>query len=200
MIPGSSSSGRPIRLVDRHSEQERLLRLVAAVGSGDSQTLVVRGDAGVGKTALLDFVVGEATGCRILRVAGVQSEMELAFAGLHQLCAPILNRSGGLPLPQQEALRVAFGLSQGPAPDRFLVGLAVLSLLSEAAAERPLLCVIDDQHWLDQASAHALGFTARRLAADPIGLVFSTRTIREELAGYRSCSWPGCRRRSPPFA
>ncbi len=157
--------------------------LVDAVRTGESRALVMRGDAGVGKTALLDFLAGQATGCRVLRVAGVQSEMELAFAGLHQLCAPILSHTGRVPVPQHEALRVAFGLSEGPVPDRFLVGLAVLSLLSEVAEERPLLCVIDDQQWLDQASAHALGFTARRLAADPIGLVFGTRTAREELAG-----------------
>ena len=158
------------------------MQLVDAVRSGDSQALVVRGDAGVGKTALLDFLAGQATGCRVLRVTGVQSEMELVFAGLHQLCTPVMSRTGLLPAPQHQALRVAFGLSEGPVPDRFLVGLAVLGLLSEAAEEQPLLCVIDDQHWLDQASAQALGFTARRLAADPIGLVFSTRTPRAELA------------------
>ena len=173
---------RPDGLMDRRAEQARLVRLVDAVRSGESRALVVRGDAGVGKTALLDVLAGQATGCRVLRVTGVQSEMELAFAGLHQLCTPVMSRTGLLPAPQQQALRVAFGLSEGPVPDRFLVGLAVLGLLSEVAEEEPLLCVIDDQHWLDQASAQALGFTARRLAADPIGLVFSTRTPRAELA------------------
>ena len=173
---------RPDGLMDRRAEQARLVRLVDAVRSGESRALVVRGDAGVGKTALLDVLAGQATGCRVLRVTGVQSEMELAFAGLHQLCTPVMSRTGLLPAPQQQALRVAFGLSEGPVPDRFLVGLAVLGLLSEVAEEKPLLCVIDDQHWLDQASAQALGFTARRLAADPIGLVFSTRTPRAELA------------------
>ena len=103
------------------------------------------------------------------RAVGVQSEMELAFAGLHQLCAPMLDHLEAIPVPQQDALRTAFGISRGPPPDRFLVGLAVLSLLSEVAGDRPLICLIDDEQWLDQASAQALGFVARRLAADPVG-------------------------------
>jgi hypothetical protein len=115
-------------------------------------------------------------------VVGVQSEMELAFAGLHQLCAPVLGLAERLPASQREALRVALGLSTGPPPDRFLVGLAVLGLLSEVAGERPLVCVIDDEQWLDRASAQALGFTARRLAADPVGMVFAARVSGEELA------------------
>ena len=160
-----------------------LAGLVAAVRAGESRVLVVRGDPGVGKTALLDHVAGQAQGCRVVRTAGVQSEMELAFAGLHQLCAPLLNRLEQLPAPQQGALRTVFGLRAGPPPDRFLVGLAVLSLLSEAAVERPLVCVVDDQQWLDQASAQALGFAARRLAADPVGLVFAARASTAELAG-----------------
>jgi hypothetical protein len=126
--------------------------------------LVVRGEAGVGKTALLDYLAGQAAGCRVVHTAGVQSEIEFAFAGLHQLLGPMLDRLGRLPAPQQEALRTVFGISPGPAPDRFLVALATLSLLSEAAAERPLICVIDDEQWLDQASAQALGFAARRLS------------------------------------
>ncbi len=117
------------------------------------------------------------------RAVGVQSEMELAFAGLHQLCAPILDHLERLPVPQHDALRIAFGLSAGPAPDRFLVGLAVLSLLSEVAAERPLLCLVDDEQWLDRASAQVLGFVARRLEAESVGLVFTVRTPAEELAG-----------------
>lgn len=145
--------------------------------------LVVRGDPGVGKTVLLDYLVGRAPGCRIARAVGVQSEMELAFAGLHQLCAPLLDHLEAIPVPQREALRTAFGLSAGPPPDRFLVGLAALSLLSEVAGERPLICVIDDEHWLDHASAQALGFVARRLAADPVGLVFAARVPGAELAG-----------------
>ena len=123
----------------------------------------------MGKTVLLDYLAGQAAGagCRVARAVGVQSEMELAFAGLHQLCAPMLGRAERLPVPQQDALRTAFGIAAGPPPDRFLVGLAVLSLLSEVAGERPLICLIDDEQWLDQASAQALGFTARRLARRP---------------------------------
>jgi len=160
-----------------------LAGLVAAVRAGESRVLVIRGDPGMGKTVLLDELAGQAQGCRVVRTAGVQSEMELAFAGLHQLCAPLLNRLEQLPAPQQGALRTVFGLRAGPPPDRFLVGLAVLSLLSEAAVERPLVCVVDDQQWLDQASAQALGFAARRLAADPVGLLFAARVPGEELGG-----------------
>ena len=151
--------------------------------AGEGRALVVRGEPGVGKTVLLDYLAGRAPGCRVARAAGVQSEMELAFAGLHQLCAPMLDHAESLPVPQREALRTAFGLSAGPVPDRFLVGLAVLGLLSETAGERPLVCVVDDQQWLDHASAQALGFAARRLAADPVGLVFAARVPGEELAG-----------------
>jgi DNA-binding CsgD family transcriptional regulator len=143
----------------------------------------VRGEPGVGKTVLLDYLAGRASGCRVARAAGVQSEMELAFAGLHQLCAPMLDHAESLPVPQRDALRTAFGLSAGPVPDRFLVGLAVLGLLSETAGERPLVCVVDDQQWLDRASAQALGFAARRLAADPVGLVFAARVPGEDVAG-----------------
>ena len=129
---------------------------------------------GWGKTALLDHLAGHARGCRVVRAAGVQSEIELAFAGLHHLCAPMLDRLDRL---------TAFGISEGPPPDRFLVGLAALELLSEAATEQPLICLVDDQQWLDRASAQALGFVARRLAADPVGLVFAARVPGEELAG-----------------
>ena len=132
---------------------------------------------------LLDYLAGRASGCLVARAAGVQSEMELAFAGLHQLCAPMLDHVESLPGPQREALRTAFGLSVGPVPDRFLVGLAVLGLLSETAGERPLVCVVDDQQWLDRASAQALGFAARRLAADPVGLVFAARVPGVDVAG-----------------
>jgi hypothetical protein len=119
----------------------------------------------------------------VARVVGVQSEMELSFAGLHQLCAPMLRRAGRLPEAQRDALRTASGLATGPPPDRFLVGLAVLSLLAGVAGERPLICVIDDEQWLDRASAQALGFAARRPAADPVGLVFAARDPGSELAG-----------------
>ena len=160
-------------------------RLVDAIRGGESRVLVVRGDPGVGKTVLLEYLAGRAAGagCRVAHLAGVQSEMELAFAGLHQLCAPMLSRAERLPVPQRDALRIAFGIAAGPPPDRFFVGLAVLSLLSEVAGDRPLICLIDDEQWLDQASAQALGFTARRLAADPVGLVFAARKPGAELAG-----------------
>jgi len=175
--------GRGEGLTDRRSERDALDRLVAAVRGGHSRALVVRGDPGVGKTALLDHLSSRASGCQVARASGVQSEMELAFAGLHQLCAPMLGRAEHLPVPQREALRTAFGLAAGPPPDRFLIGLAVLSLLSEEAGERPLICLVDDEQWLDHASAQALGFVARRLAADPVGLVFAAREPGPEVAG-----------------
>jgi DNA-binding CsgD family transcriptional regulator/tetratricopeptide (TPR) repeat protein len=158
-------------------------RFVAGVRAGEGRALVVRGEPGVGKTVLLDYLAGRASGCRVERAAGVQSEMELAFAALHQLCTPMLDHAESLPVPQREALRTAFGLSAGPVPDRFLVGLAVLGLLSETAGERPLVCIVDDQQWLDRASAQALGFAARRLAADPVGLVFAARVPGEDVVG-----------------
>jgi DNA-binding CsgD family transcriptional regulator len=171
------------RFVGRHRECGRLDRLVEAVRAGESQVLVVYGEPGVGKTALLDHLAGRARGCRVARVAGMQSEMEFAFAGIHQLCTPMLDRADGIPAPQRDALRTALGLAAGPPPDRFLVGLAVLSLLSEAATDGPLIGVIDDEQWLDQASAQALGFAARRLGADPVGLVFASREPGPGLAG-----------------
>jgi DNA-binding CsgD family transcriptional regulator len=185
--------GRAEGLTDRRSERDALDRLVAAVRGGQSRTLVVCGDPGVGKTALLDYLADRASGCQVARASGVQSEMELAFAGLHQLCAPMLGRADHLPAPQRDALRTAFGLAAGPPPDRFMVGLAVLSLLSEAAGERPLVCLIDDEQWLDQASAQALGFAARRLAADPVGLVFAAREPGAELAGLPELEVRGLR-------
>ena len=144
---------------------------------------MVSGEPGVGKSALLDYLADRAPGFRVARVAGVQSEMELAFAGLHQLCAPLLDHVDRLPVPQRDALRTAFGMSAGPAPDRFLVGLAVLGLLSEVAEERPLVCLVDDEQWLDHASAQALGFVARRLGAESVGLVFAARAPGSELTG-----------------
>jgi DNA-binding CsgD family transcriptional regulator/tetratricopeptide (TPR) repeat protein len=177
------SRGRPARLAGRVSECRTLGRLAGAVRSGQSRVLVLHGEPGVGKTALLDYLSEHAPGCQLARAAGVQSEMELAFAGLHQLCAPMLGRLAVLPAPQRDALHIAFGISVGPPPDPFLIGLAVLGLLSEAATSEPLLCVVDDQQWLDQASARVLGFVARRLAADPVGLVFAARQPDAELAG-----------------
>ena len=157
--------------------------LVEAVRAGESRVLVVHGELGMGKSALLEYLAGRAGGLRVLRVAGVQSEMELAFAGVHQLCVPLLGRLEVLPGPQAQALRTAFGLSGRPAPDRFLVGLAVLGLLSEVAAEWPVLCVVDDAQWLDRASAQVLAFVARRLVAESVGLVFGTRVADGELGG-----------------
>ena len=150
-------------------------RLLEAVREGESRVLVVRGEPGVGKSALLEYVVGRAPGFRVARAAGVQSEMELAFAGLEQLCAPMLDHLERLQAPQQAALSTAFGLTAGAAPDRFLVGLAVLGLLSEVADDQPLLCVVDDAQWLDQTSAQALAFVARRLQAESVALVFAER-------------------------
>jgi DNA-binding CsgD family transcriptional regulator len=161
-----------------------LARFIEDVRAGESRVLVIRGEPGVGKTVLLDHLARHAPGCQLARASGVQSEMELAFAGLHQLCAPMLKQLARLPVPQRDALQTAFGLSAGPAPDRFLVGLAVLSLLSEVAGERPLICLVDDQQWLDSASAQALEFVARRLAADPVGLVFAARDPGDELAAF----------------
>src|SRR5712671_1558138 len=179
----SSGSGRLLSLYGRRRECAVLDELLEQVRRGRSAVLVMRGEAGVGKTALLEYVAGRARGCRLARATGVQSEMELAFAGLHQLCAPMLSCAERLPVPQREALRTAFGLTQGPPPDRFLVGLAVLSLLAEVAAERPLVCVIDDEQWLDRASAQVLAFVARRLGAESVGLVFGARVPSAELAG-----------------
>jgi DNA-binding CsgD family transcriptional regulator/tetratricopeptide (TPR) repeat protein len=180
---GPGRRGGASALMDRRGERGVLDQLIGAVLAGGSRVLVVRGEPGVGKSALLDYLAGRASGCRVVRAAGVESEMELAFAGLHQLLAPALDRIDRLPGPQREALRTTFGLSAGPPPDRFLVGLAVLGLVSEVAAERPLICVVDDEQWLDRASVQALGFAARRLAADPVGLVFAARVAGAELAG-----------------
>ena len=169
-------------LTDRRAERGVLDGLAEAVRAGESRVLVVHGEPGVGKTALLEYLAARAAGCRVLRVSGVESEMELAFAGLHQLCAPLLDRLRVLPGPQREALRTAFGMNAGPAPDRFLVGLAVLGLLAGAAVERPVVCLVDDAQWLDRASAQVLAFVARRLGAESVGLVFSARAADGELA------------------
>jgi DNA-binding CsgD family transcriptional regulator len=165
----------------RRRECERLDELLAAVRAGRSAVLAICGDPGVGKTVLLEYLRNRADGCRVVRAIGIESEMELPFAGLHQLCAPLLDRLGRLPEPQRDALSIAFGLSQGAAPDRFFVGLAVLSLLSDAAEEAPLVVCVDDAQWLDGVSAQALGFVARRLQADPVAVVFATRVTTEAL-------------------
>ena len=170
-------------LLNRETERAVLDDLLADLRSGRGRALVVRGEAGVGKSALLEYVTGAAADMRVARAAGVESEMELAFAGLHLLCAPLLDQLEGLPVPQRDALGVAFGLREGGVPDRFLVGLAVLTLLSEVAEDRPLLCLIDDAQWLDAASAQVLAFAARRLLAEPVGLVFAAREPGEQLRG-----------------
>ncbi|MEV4538708.1 AAA family ATPase [Asanoa sp. NPDC049518] len=160
-------------LYGRRAECELLDQVVADVSAGDHVVLVLRGEAGEGKTALLDYLAGRAADARIIRIIGVESEMELPYAGLHQFCVSMLDRLDSLPAPQRDALRVAFGLVDGEPPDRFLVGLAVLTLLSNAAGGQPLVCIVDDVQWLDQASTQALSFVARRLQADPIALVFA---------------------------
>ena len=161
------------KLRGRRNECEVLDGILASLRAGQSQVLLVRGEPGVGKTALLDHLVGRAQGCRVARVSGVESEMALAFAGLHQLCAPFLDRIDALPAPQRDALGTAFGLRHDTLPDRFLVGLAVLSLLSGVAEERPLICVVDDAHLVDPESTHALAFAIRHLVAEPVAIVFS---------------------------
>jgi AAA ATPase domain len=161
-----SPGGRFVEFVGRRRERSVLDELIYAVRGGESRALVVAGDPGIGKTALLGYVAGHARGCSVVRAAGVQSEMELVFAGLYQVCAPTLYRLDRLPSPQAGALRVAFGLAPGSAPDRFVLGLAVLNLLSDAAEEQPLICLVDDEQWLDHASAQVLALVARRLGVE----------------------------------
>jgi DNA-binding CsgD family transcriptional regulator/tetratricopeptide (TPR) repeat protein len=188
------SAREPRPLFGRKDECRLLDELLAAVRAGESRALVIAGESGVGKTALLEYALGAAADFRFERAVGVESEMELAFAALHQLCAPLLDgldRLDRLPEPQCEALATALGLRPGPAPDRFLVGLAVLGLLSEASADRPLLCVIDDAQWVDPASAQTLAFVARRLSAEPVGVLFATRHPCEELTLLRSLELDG---------
>src|SRR6516164_4004634 len=185
-------SGPTPALVDRQREREALDSLVQDLRSGRGRALVVRGEAGVGKSALLEYAAGAAADMRVARAAGVESEMELAFAGVHQLCAPLLDHLERLPAPQRDALGIAFGLRGGGAPDRFLVGLAVLTLLSEAG-DRPLLCLVDDAQWLDRASAQVLAFVARRLLADPVGLLFAARDPGEQLGGLPDLQVRGLR-------
>src|SRR3712207_3683798 len=169
------------RLRGRASECALLDDLVSAIRRGESRSLVLRGEAGIGKTALLEYLVASAPDTTVIRAVGVQSDVELAFASLHQLCGPLLDRLAGLPAPQRQAMEVVFGMTAGEPPDRFLVGLAVLSLFAEVAEQRPLLCVVDDAQWLDQASALTLAFVARRLLAEPVAIVFAARVPGEEL-------------------
>ncbi|GAB2451915.1 ATP-binding protein [Streptomyces incanus] len=164
-------------LLGRRAEREAVEQLLTQARAGRSGTLVVRGEAGIGKTALLEYARETAapSGFRVESSVGAESETQFVFAGLHQLCAPLLGRADALPDPQQAALGVAFGLRAGLAPDLFLVGLAVLNLLAEAAEEAPLLCLVDDAQWLDEASAQVLAFVARRMSAERVALVFALR-------------------------
>jgi DNA-binding CsgD family transcriptional regulator len=182
MARGDSAPGGLV-LHDRRDERAVLVGLLEDARAGQSGVLVLRGDPGIGKTALLEHAIGASADMRALRAVGVEAEMELPFAALHQLCAPLLDRLDGLPGPQRDALATTFGLSGGVAPDRFLVGLAVLGLLSDVAEVRPLLCVIDDAQWLDRASAQALAFVARRMLAEPVAMLFAARELGELLAG-----------------
>ena len=162
-------------LLDRAAESAAVEGVLGAVRDGLSGVLVLRGEAGIGKTALLEWAAGQAGGMQVAPAAGGESEMGLGFAGLHQLLIPFLGGLEQLPGPQRQALGSAFGLVAGPPPDRFLVGLAALTLLTDAAAARPVLCLVDDAQWLDLASVEVLGFVARRLYADRVGMLFTVR-------------------------
>jgi DNA-binding NarL/FixJ family response regulator len=172
-------------LLDRRAERAALDHLMAEVQTGHSGALVLRGEAGIGKTALLDHAHGQAAlGGQVVRTAGVEAEQELPFAAVHQICAPMLDRLEHLPGPQRDALRTAFGLSAGDPPDRFMVGLGVLGLLSQLAREQPVICLVDDAQWLDHASAQVLGFAARRLRAESVAMIFALREVDSpDLAG-----------------
>ena len=167
----------------RDDERATLNELLERARAGRSGVLALRGAPGIGKSALLEYVVSVAPDMSVLSAAGIESEMELPFAGLHQLCAPLLGDLSRLPAPQRAALQTIFGLSDGPAPDRLLVGLSVLSLLADAAEKQPILCTVDDAQWLDEASALAFSFVARRLLAEPIVMLFATREISSATAG-----------------
>src|SRR3954447_13185572 len=182
-MAGSPSVPDAPTLRGRSEERAVLDGLLAGSHEGHSGVVVLRGGAGFGKTALLEHAVGSASDLRVLRAVGVESEAELAFAALHQLCAPVLDGLDRLPGPQRDALAITFGLEGGPAPDRFLVSLATLNLLSEVAQERPLLCAIDDAQWLDRPSAQVLTFVARRCQTESVVILFSARTPTAELAG-----------------
>jgi len=195
--PEAASIPSGTRLFGRGAECQALDRLIADVGTARGQALVLHGEAGVGKTALLGYLAGQASdaGALVLRTTGVPSESDLAFAGLHRLCEPMLGYCERLPAPQRRALHMALGVAEGPAPAPFLLGVAVLGLLAEAAADRPLICLVDDEQWLDQASAHALGFVGRRLSmtSSQVALVFAAREPGAELAGVPELGLGGLR-------
>ena len=164
-----------VRLHGRRTECEFLDAALAEAREGRSRVVVLRGEAGAGKSVLLNYAVRRADGCRVATAVGIESEMELAYSGLHQLCAPVLDHVDRLPQPQRDALLTVFGRQVGPAPNPFLVGLATLTLLAEVAEQQPLLCVIDDAQWLDTASAQVVQFVGRRLLAERIALVCAAR-------------------------
>src|ERR1700733_14429704 len=180
-------------LVGRSAEYATLDRLLAETRDGASRSLVVRGDPGIGKSALLDYAAAAAAGSRVIRVTGVESEMEFAFAALQQACTPLLKHLDQLPTPQADALRVAFGLCSGDPPARFLVGLGVLGLAAEEAAAQPLLCIVDDAQWVDQTSLQALAVAGRRLYGESVGLIFTARAgaVLGELAGLPELTLAG---------
>ena len=171
-----------MELIDRHVERGLLDGVLRDVRAGKSRVLILHGDPGVGKSALMEYVAGQARGCRLVRAAGVESEMELPYAALHQVCAPMLDRLEHLPSPQRDALGTAFGLRAGPPPDRFLIGLAALGLFSLAAEHQPLVFLIDDLPWLDRTSAQALAFVARRLDAESVAMIMATRVPHPDLS------------------
>jgi hypothetical protein len=180
MIVRYMEAQRPAAFRGRAVAQDKLGRLLDQARAGESAALVVRGEAGIGKTALLDDCAGRASGFQVARIAGIGSEMELPFAGLHQLCAPMLSEFEGLPAPQENALKVALGMVSGDVPDRFLVALATLSLLAGVALKRPLLCVVDDAQWLDAASGQVFAFVARRIFAESVLMLFGFREPAED--------------------
>src|SRR3954454_22847599 len=184
---------RGLGFVGRTSECRRLDGMLAQARDGHSAVLVDRGEPGIGKTALLRYAARQASGLRIAEVEGVEAEMELPFAAIHQLCAPMLGGLEALAEPQQDSLRVALGMTSGDPPDRFLVAGAVLNLLAATAEARPLLCLVDDAQWLDAASVQALGFVARRLVAEPVAMLFSLRepTTTRALDGLPELSLEG---------
>jgi hypothetical protein len=180
-------------LLGRTRECGQLNELLDVVRRGESQILVLRGEPGIGKTALLDYAVASARGFNEIRATGSESESALPFAALHQVCTPILDKLDRLPEPQQDALRITFGVTTGDVPDRLLIGLATSSLFSEASAEQHLLCVIDNEHLLDQPSAQALAFVARRLRTDPVAMIFATTAASPELEGLPELALTGLR-------
>ena len=174
-----TAPGAPV-LLGRARERAALDGALEQVRAGESAALVVRGEAGIGKTAMLSYVAAAAAGCRVLQVVGAESELELPFAGLHQVCGPLLGVAEAVPAHQEQALRVALGLADGPPPDRFLVGLAVLSLLAEVGSTQPVVLLVDDAQWLDQETCQIVGVVARRLAAESVLMVFGVRETGEQ--------------------